>query len=155
MVFHRNGDFGGTAANSCNGTYRKYYQSGYPVGANMGFNCCSSTDSTAITDNTIFYMPNDSEYSNPFTPMMDYPALSPFYFYPPYPVTPKYSATVRPHGDLDAITTTYNAPNPSAVNAYTGSVIPSPGGPGYSFQQGLYGIPPNNNGNNCLKNNMP
>ena len=152
MVFHRNGDFGGMAANIHPGTHRKYYPSVYPIGADLGFNCCASTNSTAITDSTIFYMPDDSEYSSPFTPMMEYPGLSPFYFYGPYPVTPKYSATVRPHGDLDALTVTYNAPNPSAVNAYTGSVIPPPGAPGYSFQQGLYGIPPPNNCCNNGKN---
>ena len=107
----------------------------------MGFHCCASSGSTAITDNTKFYMPDDAEYASPYTPMMTYPGLSPSYFYLPYPVTPKYAATVHPHGDLDALTTTYNAPNPQAVNAYTGSIIPAPGGPGYSYQQGLYGIP--------------
>ena len=146
MVFHRNGNSSGMVTDTHAGRYQKHYPSVYPVGADMGFNCCASTNSTAITDSTIFYMPNDVEYSNPFTPMMAYPGLSPYYFYGPYPVTPKYSATVQPHGDLDALTTTFNAPNPESVNIYTGSVIPSVGAPGYSFQQGLYGIPPANNG---------
>ena len=112
----------------------------YPIdprgGGFLGFTCCPGKTG-AITSNTKFILPDSMEYNLPYTPMLDYPALSQSYFYPPFPVVPKFGSTITYDPNAYEILPSFNAPNPNKVNRYTSSVIPGVQDPGYYYLQGL------------------